>query len=150
MKPGDRVHYLPPGAPRPYVATLYREAYGEALIGVRHASGVMTLKVPTYQLSPIPATEKDTKPYIVSAFVVLHEGKRLGWKILQGQHEPPALGSRYYGEGPERPPHQECVVRPQYFVGTEAWEHARKWCASFPAHPAEGGLTPAEAEGGVE
>lgn len=148
MKPGDRVHYFPTAAIRPRVATLYKEEYGEALIGIQGVSGVMTLKVPTYQLSPIPVESNPdpSKPYVVSAFVVLHEGKRLGWKVLRGQHEPPLLPLRYYGEGPERPPYQECVIRPQYFVETEAWECARKWCASFSAHPAEIGLTPAESE----
>ena len=76
-----------------------------------------------------------------TAFVVLHEGRRLGWKVLRGSPEHGLLNHLYYGQGPERPDYAACIVERQPFTD---WNDAVRWCASFPAHPAEAGAKPDE------
>jgi len=75
-----------------------------------------------------------------TAFVTLHEGRRLGWKILRGERRGHHLDSKYFGIGPDRPPGDGCSVETGRFG---SWRAAVEWCASFPAHPAEGGGAPA-------
>jgi hypothetical protein len=75
----------------------------------------------------------------VTAFVVLHEERRLGWKNLRGIYEQVLLDSKYYGWGPERPDYKECKMVRQVF---KDFASAEDWCASFAAHPAEAGGKP--------
>jgi len=75
-----------------------------------------------------------------TGFVLLHEGRRLGWKVLRGPVPAWHPDFRYYGTGPEAPSPTLCAVERQPFA---AWDDAVTWCASFPAHPAETGRPPA-------
>ncbi len=75
----------------------------------------------------------------VTAFVVLHEGRRLGWKNLRGICTHILLDSKYYGWGPERPDYRECEMVREVF---KDFASAEDWCASFAAHPAEAGGKP--------
>lgn len=75
-----------------------------------------------------------------TGFVLLHEGRRLGWKVLRGLVPTWHPDSRYYGHGPEAPPPASCAVELSTFT---SWDGAVKWCASFPPHPAEMGNPPA-------
>lgn len=74
-----------------------------------------------------------------TAFVTIHEGRRLGWKIYRGDRSQWNPDSRYYGRGDQRPPAKEVTQQRLLF---EDWGDAERWCASFPAHPAEGGAPP--------
>lgn len=74
-----------------------------------------------------------------TAFVMAHNGQRLGWKIVRDDVSDCFPSSRYFGVGPLRPPRAECVVERQTFAD---WIEAEKWCASFPAHSSEGGAEP--------
>lgn len=77
-----------------------------------------------------------------TAFAMLHEGRRLGWKISLGDYSDRSDRSHssiYFGHGPESPPRTECVVERKTF---DDWSEAERWCATFPAHPAEGGKPP--------
>jgi hypothetical protein len=75
----------------------------------------------------------------VTAFVSVHEGQRLGWKCLRGSRTEHFLDGKYFGLGPLRPLRAECKVERGVF---DDWEVAVAWCASFPAHPSEGGARP--------
>jgi hypothetical protein len=75
----------------------------------------------------------------VTAWVSMHDGKRLGWKCLKGVFESNPMDWKYFGLGPRRPPRSECTVERMVF---DDWKAAATWCASFPAHPAEGGARP--------
>ena len=74
-----------------------------------------------------------------TAFVLLHEGRRLGWKVQQGARNKWHPDSRYYGQGSERPAPGDCITLREVFSD---WDEALRWCASYPAHPAEGGRPP--------
>lgn len=74
-----------------------------------------------------------------TAFVSLHDGKRLGWKIVRGDLQVWFSYARYCGVGEQRPPRGEVEIQRRTF---DNWEEAEVWCASFPAHPAEGGSPP--------
>ncbi len=74
-----------------------------------------------------------------TGFVLLHEGRRLGWKVLRGLVPTWHPDSRYYGHGPEAPPPASCAGELSTFT---SWDGAVKWCASFPPHPAEMGNPP--------
>jgi hypothetical protein len=75
----------------------------------------------------------------VTAFVAVHDGNRLGWKMLRGVHPQGYLSSKYFGFGPDRPPREACSVKR---VVVDDWVSAMAWCASFQAHPAEDGEPP--------
>lgn len=75
-----------------------------------------------------------------TGFVLLHEGRRLGWKVLRGPVPAWHPDFRYYGKGPEAPSPTLCAVERQTFT---AWDDAMTWCAGFSAHPAETGRPPA-------
>lgn len=74
-----------------------------------------------------------------TAFVMVHKGRRLGWKICRGDVKDCFPSSRNFGLGPERPPREECAVEREVF---NDWVKAEQWCAGFPPHPAEGGAEP--------
>ena len=76
----------------------------------------------------------------VTAFVMLHEGKRLGWKAVRGNVADCFPDGKYFGVGVNRPPRHECKVERAVF---SAWPDAEAWCAAFAPHPAEGGAPPA-------
>ncbi len=74
-----------------------------------------------------------------TGFVLLHEGRRLGWKVLRGPVPAWHPDFRYYGTGPEAPSPTLCTIERQTFT---AWDDAMTWCAGFSAHPAETGRPP--------
>lgn len=74
-----------------------------------------------------------------TAWVSLHEGKRLGWKIVRGDIQVWFSYNRYCGLGEKRPPIKEVEIKRATF---DNWDDAEAWCASFPGHPAEGGSPP--------
>ena len=92
--------------------------------------------LPGLDFGPEEEVEDEDK---ATAFVTVHEGRRLGWKIYRGSREHWLPNSRYYGRGDQRPPAEEVMQQRQLF---EDWGDAEDWCASFPAHPAEGGAPP--------
>ena len=76
----------------------------------------------------------------ITAFVLLHEGKRLGWQIYRGIRWGWIPDSRYYfTPGSQHPPQSECVIERKTFGD---WKEAEGWCAGFPRHPAEAGAKP--------
>lgn len=74
-----------------------------------------------------------------TAFVMIHDDRRLGWKIMRDNHEKWFPDSRYYGRGDQRPPVDACKQQRATF---DNWNDAVRWCATFPPHPAEGGAPP--------
>lgn len=92
--------------------------------------------LPGLDVGPEEEVEEEDK---ATAFVTVHEGRRLGWKIYRGDHRHWFPDSRYYGLGDQRPPANEVTQQRLLF---EDWSDAERWCASFPAHPAEGGAPP--------
>ena len=79
----------------------------------------------------------------VTAWVSVHDGKRLGWKCIKGERDGiQPMDWKYFGLGPERPPRADCCVERMV---CKDWKEAEAWCASFPPHPAEGGARPSAA-----
>jgi hypothetical protein len=94
------------------------------------------LLLPGLDFGPEVQAEAEDK---ATAFVTIHDGRRLGWKICRGDRSSWHPDSRYYGRGDQRPP-AEAVTQQRLLF--DDWEDAVRWCASFPAHPAEGGAPP--------
>ena len=112
----------------PFLETSARTAENVEMAFIKMAEQLMKLK-----MSKVEEEDKAT------AFVTVHEGRRLGWKIYRGDHRHWFPDSRYYGLGDQRPPANEVTQQRKLF---EDWADAERWCASFPAHPAEGGAPP--------
>lgn len=151
LKPGDRVQYMKNGSGRVIEGEIVRvttmpEHHAEAgKLAYR-----LRLDAETAERVGHPVTIPHGRVGLVwpesavvaTAFVVLHEGRRLGWKVLRGGWEHSLLNHLYYGQGPERPDYAACIVERQPFTD---WNDAVRWCASFPAHPAEAGAKPGDA-----
>ena len=96
-------------------------------------------KIKRSRVDRLPMADEPEKEVEVTAFVVLHRGRRLGWKVMEGSHERPDFDLRYYGRPDQRPPMSEITQQRETF---SSWDDAVRWCASFPAHPAEGVAPP--------